>query len=725
MDWVGGLIEKTFDRVDDGAFWQAFTNFPEVWAAIANSPFNRERLPRPWSVGNDWAFWGPPHNLSERALSIHVNRCSTLSETVRISCAQTGSNDGGAKASWGEALRKEVRRLTTLHAGGRLWGMILCGPLMPDSIPPWLEPELDNLAARGLEFSGPLDEPELGHLWISPKSEDAIAEGAAIYGRRVLERKPTYLDTMPQISILAQSRSSYHWIPLLDAEEVLGGTTYQRVIKTKFKLKQGTSKLHVYLRKGPAEDIPYTAEDPHNPSMHVPHNELPSCKARLVREVIRGYGSIEAVQRSHFFRSDYPIAQYGLAFAEALFCHDTDALEEEPHDASGEPQNRPFRKTVFHFPSSPDTDMPLDTVVRMRPASGLAQVELVPIDVSFLKGRHVFLDYVAMKGASKLPKQQGGWPQIKEIIVDPNDRALRRWQEAVDRFEELRPNDDGYWNIIDQMKSMLIQKTQISLAGKQVNAHVIDQNGKPCTSFGSECIRRVSEKFERDLVSLIEAGRGMADLRNRLFVRSSWLYASTPHVIVRYVTKILSQDGNAQIWCRAAEAGSRTFTSDKYYRFLFSAIARYANRTDVKQPFPIQSARAICRVLMFKREGYNGLNRETAELFAKLAMKRIYGEEANESFAVLFFQLVLLLFYLLRFRKADPNVFDPNTDSGISVFEDAIRCLNSARHHLLKIHQRGKALRVERIIEGFKRYLHYEGGEDVVTIIGDLAGDMF
>jgi len=724
IDWAGGLIEKVFDQPDDGAFWQAFTSFPEVWAAIAGLTWNSEELPRPWSVGNDWGFWDPPHDLYEKALSISIGHCFTLREIIRTSCPLRVSKNSEQVESWNDALRKEVGKLARLHEGGRLWGTILCGPLMPNSIPEWLEPELENLTARGLELDGSLDEPELGHLWISPQREDAVAEGAAIYGRQVLDRKPSYLDTMPQISILAQARSRYFWIPLLDAKEVLGGTTYERIIEGRFQLTQGSSKLHGYLLMGPPQDVHSSVEDLYDP-MNLPHDELPSCRARLIREVVRGCGSIESVKRMSSFRSESPVARYGLAFAEALYRPDKTSSEEERDDTRENSLNHPFRKVVFRFPSSPDMDMPLDTVVRMRPASGLARVELVPKDPTFLKKRHVFLDYSTMKGASKLPRRQRGWPWAREIPVDLQDSILDQFSCVINRFEAIRPEDDGYVRVLNQVKNMLTKEKQIFFGWRQIDTHVIDQDGHPCTPFGDECIRRVSGKFERDLISLIEAGRRMADLRTILFVRATWLYASTPRVVVRYVKDILSQGGDARIWGWAAEAGSRAFKDVGYYRFLFGAIERYALRTDVNQPFPIQSARAVCRVLMFRRDGYLSLDRDMAELFAQRALGRLYGEQKKLNYQMLFFQLVLMLFYLLRFRKADPNCFDPNTDGGISVFEKTMECLEAAKRYFLANRQILKARRVDRIIDGFKRYLHYEGGEDVVTIIGDFAGDMF
>jgi hypothetical protein len=59
------------------------------------------------------------------------------------------------------------------------------------------------------------------------------------------------------------------------------------------------------------------------------------------------------------------------------------------------------------------------------------------------------------------------------------------------------------------------------------------------------------------------------------------------------------------------------------------------------------------------------------------------------------------------------------------VFEKAIEYLRGAYDYFRAKRQIGKAVRVKEAMRGFERYLHYEGGEDVVTIIGDLAGDLF
>ncbi|RLB33679.1 MAG: hypothetical protein DRH12_18130, partial [Deltaproteobacteria bacterium] len=492
MDWVGRLIEQVFGSPDEGAFWQAFTRFPEFWAAIAGLPWDRRELHYAWSTGNGWAFWDPPSDLHKRALFVPTGPCFTLREICQNSSPLPLQRNSNLEESVNQTLNKEVSKLAKKHPGGRLYGMILCGPLMPNDIPPWLEPELETLIARGLRIDGSLNEPELGRLWISPHSEEAVAEGSAIYGKRLIKGIPTYLDTMPQISLLAQYLGGYKWIPLLDAEEVLGGETYERRIEQKFQINQGQLKLDVYLSKGSPEMLDSICEDSDNPKL-IADGKLSPCYARLIREVVRMCGSMEEVQKLPFFRSDTPYSRYGLAFAEALY-----KTGEEEHEDEGQSKslNQPFRKAVFNFPSSPNRNMPLDVVVRMRPASGLAQVEIIPEDADFLRGRKVFLDYTTMKATSKLPRLRRGWPLIREILVDPRDTVLKKWSSLIDRFEKARVDDPDYDGIVDQVYEMLKRKTLVTIAGKDIYTQVLNQDGQPCTDYGRKCIQRLSSKFE-------------------------------------------------------------------------------------------------------------------------------------------------------------------------------------------------------------------------------------
>ena len=58
------------------------------------------------------------------------------------------------------------------------------------------------------------------------------------------------------------------------------------------------------------------------------------------------------------------------------------------------------------------------------------------------------------------------------------------------------------------------------------------------------------------------------------------------------------------------------------------------------------------------------------------------------------------------------------------VFEEAMESMAEAKRFFSRTRNFGKAKRVQSIINGFEKYLHYEGTEDVLTVLSDLAGDM-
>ena len=83
--------------------------------------------------------------------------------------------------------------------------------------------------------------------------------------------------------------------------------------------------------------------------------------------------------------------------------------------------------------------MPLDTEIEMSPASGLAQVELVPKRKAFLHGQRVFLDYSTMEDATEAerPKPKLGSPPITKIPIDPKDEKILA-EKAADLLDEIR-----------------------------------------------------------------------------------------------------------------------------------------------------------------------------------------------------------------------------------------------------------------------------------------------
>jgi len=414
-----------------------------------------------------------------------------------------------------------------------------------------------------------------------------------------------------------------------------------------------------------------------------------------------------------------------LAFAEALYRDRLGDKDNILREGDVEPSKQPFRKAVFYFPSAPIRDMPLDILVRMKPASGLAQIEIKPEDSDFLKGRKVFLEYSAMKGASKIPKPGRGWPRIREICVDPEDTALRQWDNFMVRFEKADIHDPVYNRITDRIRDLLKKQVPVIRAGKEIFTHVIDQHGQPCTKYGRQFITRLSLKIDSDFKVLEKAKFQNYNLINKLFVRATWLYASTPPSIVNYLRNILLKGQYDKTWNWAVEAASRSFTEVKDFSLLFEAIVRRALKEELPHPFPIQSIRAICRVLMYREDGYLGLDCEKAQLFARRALVILNEQQSEKKYKQLFFQLILLLLFLLRYRKAEPSCFDPAQKESIAVFQTAETLLIAAHKYFHSRRQIGKANRIKAVIDGLNRYLYYEGGEEVVTIISEHAGDLF
>ena len=725
MDWAGRIIEESFWPIEEGAFWQAFTNFPEVWQLIAGKDWNFDELPRPWSRDAQWSVWNPSPNLHEQIQNVSSHPCGTLRSILRSAC-RLDAHGESLSESMEEAIQAEIRRMANLYPEGKLKGMILCGPLVANKgVPTWLSKELQELSERGLVFDGNLAEPKAGRLWVCAECDDPVADGAVIYGQRTFDGTPSYLDTLPQLSVLAQGQGHYSWVPLLDAQEVWGGEEFKETIQGRFKLNGGRQKLNVYLYKGSVDEVPVAAEGPAD-LLDIPFEGVTPCYARLVREVVRRLGSLKDVQRRGFFCHTNAMARYGLAFGKALYIGEQNENDgEEPEHSSMEMTATPFRRTTFEFPLVPPQDVVLDVEVRIRPAAGLARVELLPKEASFLQGRKVQLNYSKMRVVTKLPKRQRGWPGTQELVTDPDDSALIQGRRLVEAFERTPPASGAYEGVIDSIRDHIL-KSRIprDMAGLQLMVHSIDRNGCACTKEGNEIIERIAFKFENDL-TMLNATRSVAR-KDRIFTRATWLYASAPKTVNAYITKILSGDFAPARWLWAAEAASRSFVKEAEFRFLFNAIARRASRTFDNIPsLPHQAAKSICRVLMFRKNGDKGLDSDMANLFAFRALERLRQEERQENFQNLYFELIELFYYLLRFRRSDPSCFDPSVPQTIKVFEDAMASMENAKNYYFsRQNQRTKADKVQYIIDGLRKYLYYEGTEDVLTVLGEMAGDM-
>jgi hypothetical protein len=203
---------------------------------------------------------------------------------------------------------------------------------------PWLATIEEFLNEKGLQVL-PSSQAVPDGVWTPGLEQDAISEGAAIYGARLASKEPTYLDALPELFIWAQERGRSDWFSLVEAKEVEGGQPFEDHLEQKFSLRANSRSLQLFLRRG---------------------------------------------------------------------------------------QEPVFKRASVEFTYPPGQPMPLDTKVWMSPASGLAQVEFVPIDRDFLRGHRVFLDYSTMEDVTnaELPRPKLGSPPITNMLVDPTDSKI-------------------------------------------------------------------------------------------------------------------------------------------------------------------------------------------------------------------------------------------------------------------------------------------------------------
>jgi hypothetical protein len=246
--WACALAGKAdpICSTDHGAFWQTFTNFPELWLAIAARPWKTQDLPRAWSTADGWRYWHPPQDLFAESA-----RCSTDGGDLLLDLVKTSSSIPPRKRqskgeTWGQHLAASLA-LVLRQRRGRLRGAVFCGPLCPAKAQPWLKEANISLAFR--------QDARPDTLWLANSEVDPVATGARLFGRRLAAGLPTYLDTLPGLALYAEKvGGGLEWMDIVEAKEWAGGHVYMRSIPDRFFLKKQIDALHVYLRKDAQEN---------------------------------------------------------------------------------------------------------------------------------------------------------------------------------------------------------------------------------------------------------------------------------------------------------------------------------------------------------------------------------------------------------------------------------------------------------------------------------------
>ena len=292
--------------------------------------------------------------------------------------------------------------------------MIADGPLAQSTAPQWLQGCFSELRQRGLDPSAPYDSPEFGRLWCSP-GNTSIAHGAAIFGHRLNTGEPTYLDTLPQLSLLAKKESALSLFPLVGAQDVRGGEE-SNSLKKQFVIEAHQPQLDIILYKGIPDSQWLTAsQNPDHLDSHV--CSIPAglslAASSAARHFIRTQSAAQATlkyllgrpvqnlslaERNQLKRLAEQVAKTRVALRDlrknhgavmARYIDPSDLFTEGKKGVTVQTENTSLslKKVSSPFPLPPPKTMPVDINVSISPASGRARMEVVPEELAaFLPG---------------------------------------------------------------------------------------------------------------------------------------------------------------------------------------------------------------------------------------------------------------------------------------------------------------------------------------------------
>ena len=645
FDWAAAIIEKAFGPLDAGAFWQAFTTFPEVWQAISGRVWRKKELPRIWSKGDEWTLWHPTEILRDSIWEARENTFNPLRNILGPSYQFVSGDPEIRPESWSDLLRKKLEKMLSRHPNGKLFGIIVCGPLAPPQPPSWLLSAVDKLRNKNPDFKAAYEKPCPGSLWLCHQGDEPISKGAAVYGHRIKRSLPTYRDTLQPLSILAAEKYERKWFPLVDSTECEGGRIYTNKVSEKFNLRQESTVLDVYLQKG-------------------------------------------------------------------LTTGELNDLEVEGENRT---KGQKYKKTSFTFPSAPLEDKVLDISVTMKPASGLAQVEIIPKEKAFLRGRRVFLDYSRMRETNALPEIKRGWPDIVNIRVFPDDRRILRDRYVIKKFLEDPAHSDSYKDLLLDLRQIFSASQRIQIGNNRFNFKTIDQYGKVATPEGQEIINQLKIKLEQDFM-LLKSDHPYPAYVEQLYITASWLFEETPISIVNELKKLLQMKREyVKNWHRVIEATGRVFKNIDGFKLLFMAIVNRVRFPGINEMlFPLQSAKAVWLVLMYRHNGHLGLDRSTAVELLNQAVTMMEAEVAARRFLTRYFQGIKLFFYLLRFRLKDHSFMNPENKEDADLFSRTIKCLNAGKTNIAA---RNKA---NKLLEDIESFIYFEGAGDIIHVCDEL-----
>ena len=734
-DWIGRFLEEQCSSTregGDGAFWQAFTKFPEVWLSLAGRDFQNENLQQVWGHNEKYALWPPDgQKFKDRMELVNGGPSKRVQSILKSSCNFKGSEP--SDSTWPEQLTNLVIDSLQNHPAGRMIGMVVCGPLAPSAMPSWLKSCLPVLKAHGLITEKPWDTCEVRHIWLNPGSE-AIAQGAVLFQERLNNNEPTYLDTLPKYFLLAKERESgrYKTFPLVDAPDVKGGMEYHpEPIKGRFEIHEDSRKVDIVIaRDGRHEDLlkPVSCTEILDSEVCRPADGLSIAGASLVRHFVRTADNCEkalqSVNRNQKIIREIILGsaiRYCRKFADTWY---ESGIENEiksgiksekqlslwSNDTNEQrTKETPFRLLSFPFSVPAPKTMPVDIHVRIRPASGMAHMEVKPEDTSFLHGRSVFVDYQTMRPCQveELITDAKGWPPLEELTPHPAIGIWNGIDELVNEIEQTTPQTKIFTLRLQQMYDFLkTQKPYSFPDGSRVNLPVLNQNGLPGSQVGENLIARFSVAL-RIHTSKIRSWN-TKEIR-KMITRATWLYGATPDNVNNCIMNYIKYKTATGTTC---EAGSRSLMDTSNIQAIFEYIAKDIRERNV---FPMQNIRAIKNILSLRSNGQEALHGTTTTIFMNALLNEI--DKPKYHYTPKFFTCLSLLLFLLRYRKCDEQ-FLPY-DSGET--NEIIVKLN---YHLPFMKANMVGIRYKKSVEainGIIDYLNFKGKTTLIDTLNFLS----
>jgi len=717
-DWAGNVLERIVQANGEGAFWQALVSFPDIWETLAGRRLTRVDPPRIWGLEKSYSLWEPDANqLSAMISSAKCGPSEMLREVQKGSCKVNGTIS--CESSWPERIAAIIRERLNTHESGRLLGMIVCGPLTPPEPPSWLSSCFPELESRGLDTRGPWDLREANRLWMSP-GETAIAQGCAIFQKRLLECQPTYLDTLPQYFLIVRENGGISPFPLVDQRDVEGGDEYNKTIKGKFKIEKNTRKVDIVIsRHSSLEEVVNLANafDELDRQLEVEVEGLSRAEASLVRHFVREpedrYKALRSLESN---RKEFGHFESAFKYAErfaALWYEIKEDHYSSNSQVSGqrdhlEPNDSQFRSLSFPFPIPAPDEMPVDLHMRIRPASGMAHLEIKPERESFLRGRPVFVDYRTMRPFH--PEEFGGrgWPPLVELTPNPNPSIWVHMEGVVSALENPSISTDEFFALLNQVYDFFKSRKQYVSGDNSIRyLPVLSQDGVAGCLKGEEIVFRLSKvlQIHTEFMSLWDMNRV-----DKLLTRVTWLYGLTPENLLNQLRKGIPKDPKP----RTLEAASRAIMAQPDLTSLFKSIVK---KVHPQNNLVIQCIRASKNILSYRINGQNALNDDSANKLLDAVLKELRKYADQNNYEKKFFVSLSLLLYLLRYRKVDSRFLYPDSYKTKAIKNDLELYIKRMAPHLTP----ARMVDAKKIIKGIIDFLDFSGKLAILVPLARLS----